>query len=186
MRQQGKLTNWNDEKGFGFITPSSGGTRVFVHITAFLRGQRRPTVNEMVTYSVTHDRKQRLCAGKVLFQRGAKREAARSQGVVLALCLFSSFFALLSICAVAGLIPVPVVGFYAFMSTVSFFMYGLDKSAAQRGAWRTTEGTLHLAEVAGGWPRAWVRSCNPALVHCAHRLTVAYDRQGTAQRESPA
>ncbi|WP_444677964.1 cold shock domain-containing protein [Halomonas sp. E19] len=35
MRHEGKLTEWNDAKGFGFITPTAGGPRVFVHISAF-------------------------------------------------------------------------------------------------------------------------------------------------------
>jgi len=30
MRIKGRLTAWNDEKGYGFITPSAGGKRVFV------------------------------------------------------------------------------------------------------------------------------------------------------------
>jgi len=34
MRYKGKLTNWQDEKGFGFITPAIGEKQVFVHIYA--------------------------------------------------------------------------------------------------------------------------------------------------------
>ncbi len=29
---KGKITSWNDEKGFGFIRPSGGGKQVFIHI----------------------------------------------------------------------------------------------------------------------------------------------------------
>ncbi|MFN3339314.1 MAG: cold-shock protein, partial [Dietzia sp.] len=39
-RRQGVLEDWNDSRGFGFITPSSGGARVFAHVSAFPRGRR--------------------------------------------------------------------------------------------------------------------------------------------------
>jgi uncharacterized membrane protein YsdA (DUF1294 family) len=37
---------------------------------------------------------------------------------------------------------------------VTFMAYALDKSAAQRGTWRTKETTLHLLALVGGWPGA--------------------------------
>jgi uncharacterized membrane protein YsdA (DUF1294 family) len=39
-------------------------------------------------------------------------------------------------------------------SLLAFLAYALDKSAARRGAWRTSEGTLHMLAVVGGWPGA--------------------------------
>jgi len=41
MRTNGKITHWNAEKGYGFITPSSGAQQVFVHIRAFRNGNAR-------------------------------------------------------------------------------------------------------------------------------------------------
>lgn len=32
MRHQGKITNWKDEQGFGFVTPNGGGKDVFLHV----------------------------------------------------------------------------------------------------------------------------------------------------------
>ncbi len=34
MRYQGKITSWNDDQGFGFITKNGGVDQVFVHINA--------------------------------------------------------------------------------------------------------------------------------------------------------
>lgn len=50
MRTHGNLTKWNDDRGFGFISPAGGGAEVFVHISAFPRDGRRPTVGELVSY----------------------------------------------------------------------------------------------------------------------------------------
>ena len=44
--------------------------------------------------------------------------------------------------------------FYAGASVLTFLTYAFDKSAARRGAWRTPESTLHLLDLAGGWPGA--------------------------------
>ena len=55
MTQRGRLTEWNDDRGFGFITPLEGGPRVFVHVSAFPQGSRRPTESDLVTYSAGQD-----------------------------------------------------------------------------------------------------------------------------------
>lgn len=47
-----------------------------------------------------------------------------------------------------------VPGAYVLLSAASFVMYGIDKSAARQGRWRTPEITFHLLSVAGGWPGA--------------------------------
>jgi uncharacterized membrane protein YsdA (DUF1294 family) len=47
-----------------------------------------------------------------------------------------------------------LLGVYAVLSAVTFVVYGMDKSAAQGGRWRTPEATLHLLALAGGWPGA--------------------------------
>jgi cold shock CspA family protein len=34
MRYQGRIGEWKDDRGFGFITPNGGGPRVFLHISS--------------------------------------------------------------------------------------------------------------------------------------------------------
>ena len=43
---------------------------------------------------------------------------------------------------------------YALASLVTFCAFWWDKRAAQKGAWRTREWTLHQLELIGGWPGA--------------------------------
>ncbi len=52
MRAEGTLAKWNDDRGFGFITPTQGGPEVFVHVSAFPRDGRRPTVGERLTFEI--------------------------------------------------------------------------------------------------------------------------------------
>ncbi|MBD1834467.1 DUF1294 domain-containing protein [Cyanobacteria bacterium FACHB-472] len=46
--------------------------------------------------------------------------------------------------------PLPLI-LYPVMSLLTFALYAHDKSRAKRGGWRTSEKTLHLCELAGGW-----------------------------------
>ncbi|RVL65947.1 cold-shock protein [Sinorhizobium meliloti] len=47
---------FNDDKGFGFITPENGGTDVFVHVSALQRGGSLKE-GDKVSYEVGQDRK---------------------------------------------------------------------------------------------------------------------------------
>ena len=52
MRYQGRITEWKDDRGFGFITPNGGGAKVFVHFRSVRKGEPRPAGNELVTYEL--------------------------------------------------------------------------------------------------------------------------------------
>jgi cold shock CspA family protein len=52
MRFQGRITDWKDERGFGFITPNGGGAKVFLHFKSIQNGEHRPSGGELVTYEV--------------------------------------------------------------------------------------------------------------------------------------
>jgi len=42
------------------------------------------------------------------------------------------------------------------MSAFTYWAYARDKRSAQQGEWRTSEAQLHLWELLGGWPGAWM------------------------------
>jgi uncharacterized membrane protein YsdA (DUF1294 family) len=49
-----------------------------------------------------------------------------------------------------------ILALYLIASAASIIVYALDKSAARHGRWRTSEMTLHLLALIGGWPGALV------------------------------
>lgn len=76
MRFAGRITEWNDDKGFGFAVPNGGGTRTFVHISQFSRGSRRPVVGDFISYLPVVDGRGRSNAQQIR-HAGAKAEAGR-------------------------------------------------------------------------------------------------------------
>lgn len=160
MRLKGSIRDWRDDQGFGFIEPEDGGARVFAHIKAFANPQLRPQNGTRVTYLAGTDGRGRPCAVKIALegeryaaptrQRSAK-PAARGNGPVLFAILF---VALLIVAIAADWLPIEVGGWYAVLSLLTFAIYASDKSAAQSGAWRTQESTLHLLSLTGGSPGA--------------------------------
>ncbi|MEO8461043.1 MAG: excalibur calcium-binding domain-containing protein [Dokdonella sp.] len=79
MRYQGRITEWNDVRGFGFIVWNGGGDKVFVHVSAFNERQRGPSVGDIVTYEMQNDEKGQRRAEQVAFVIAESRKpAARS------------------------------------------------------------------------------------------------------------
>ena len=75
MRTHGTLAKWNDDRGFGFISPAQGGDEVFVHVSAFPRDGRRPVINELVSYETEVGPNGKLRAIRIM--RPGQRAASR-------------------------------------------------------------------------------------------------------------
>jgi len=154
MRNRGMITNWKDDRGFGFVTPSDGGPKVFIHIKSFARYQRRPVENEIVTYEVQTDVKGRLQAENVLFLNDSISLHSRARDYKIPL-IFCTFFLTFLIWAVfVDKLPFAIIKIYLITSTITFIAYALDKAAAENVERRTRERTLHFFSLVGGWPGA--------------------------------
>ena len=130
---------------------------MFVHISSFTNRSQRPIGNELVTYKLKIDEHGRPQAQEVQFVVDRAWEPAVNIVPLLRSSLISAVF----IVSVASLtvvdrLPNAVLVLYLLASATTFFAYAWDKLSAQSNAWRTSEGTLHLLGLVGGWPGALV------------------------------
>ncbi|MBE4293219.1 DUF1294 domain-containing protein [Vibrio parahaemolyticus] len=140
---KGKVIEWNDSKGYGFISALNGELRVFLHISTVQSKGRRPKVDDEVKFEVNEDKKGRYNATNVTIL---------GSGSVPSTIMFSIVYLVLASTAVFILGGEKLfIAAYILMSIVTYVMYAIDKNAAQNGKWRTPENTLHLLSLLGGW-----------------------------------
>lgn len=160
MRYQGRLHDWHDEKGYGFVTPNGGGTRAFVHIKAFDHMPQRPSNGVLISYEQRQDERGRFNAAAVRFaspgkalpeSRPSKSKRAPPRTTLGLLALLATTIAWMT-----RIIPDWAMAAITGLSLLAMMFYLGDKAAAQRNRWRTPESTLHLIALLGGWPGALI------------------------------
>ena len=160
MRHTGRIAKWNDERGFGFISPSEGSDSVFVHISSFPRSDRRPSVNEAVSYTLAFDSHGRPQANDVRFMVGPRSASLMRQiprwGIAVPIGFAISFLATLAALVAVGWLEMYWLVLYYVASIITYGVYSRDKTAAQNAGRRIPESTLHLMSLVGGWPGALI------------------------------
>ena len=125
MRLQGRVTEWDDERGFGFVTQNGTGARAFLHVSALSSGRKRPAVGSLITYELGKDEKGRMQAREAQFVGAGSSASSSSTGT------FAS--------ALVGLMVLLAIGYVGYVlisnpnSTISASVY---KTVSARDALR--------------------------------------------------
>lgn len=150
----GTISKWNDEKGFGFITPEIGTGKIFVHISNFSKDHKRPVEGLNVSYRTSKDSRGKSYATEVMPIRGHRKVTKADKQLFFSVIVSTIFFATITSLVAISQIPLFILVAYFFLSAAAFGLYKKDKSAAQWDEWRTPESTLHFISLIGGWPGA--------------------------------
>ena len=59
---KGKITQWHDDKGYGFIQIDNSNKKVFCHISNFVQKQPRPSQGENVSFDIVTNEKGQAAA----------------------------------------------------------------------------------------------------------------------------
>jgi uncharacterized membrane protein YsdA (DUF1294 family)/cold shock CspA family protein len=144
-----KIVEWDRRKGFGFL--QVGKQRVFLHKNNFAERHKKPEAGDAIRFVMGKDSKGRTCATNAVHVNDGGR------------------ITLLNLLAVAGLLVLPTialqkrsvdlrwVGAYLLvLNALTCWAYASDKRWAREGSRRLPEAHLHLLELLGGWPGAFL------------------------------
>lgn len=148
QRVAGKITGWENERGFGWVAHEGGS--LFVHIREFEKGFL-PKAGDDVTFIQGIDFKGRPCAKDVTCPRVSLFPSGRSWGKLL-LLLVLPMWANFHLPIAPWLVPLAMLP----VSVAAWILFRHDKKLAAAGRWRNSETELHGLEFLGGWPGAFL------------------------------
>ncbi len=169
MRVQGRLIEWHDDKGYGFIQPlsdQSADKKVFLHIKSFARKGPRPVEGCLLEYTLALDSQGRISGQQVAYvkrgsavstapaSRSPARQSVAGQSVLTThwrVWLVVVYLVFLLALVMTSQLPGWILLWPAIIGAVTYVFYGLDKRAAKLDQWRVQESSLHLLSVLGGW-----------------------------------
>jgi uncharacterized membrane protein YsdA (DUF1294 family)/cold shock CspA family protein len=157
MRFAGQIKSWNAERGFGFIEPSSGGQEIFLHISAVPTQLRPPKIGQHFTFEIELNREGKKRAANLGVVTVPQRVQVRKPSSPASWNLPSAlaipgFIAIYIGLSLTKGVSIWFAASYLVLSIVCLFAYAFDKSAAVAGRWRSSEQSLLLLGLVGGWP----------------------------------
>ncbi|MEZ9625472.1 DUF1294 domain-containing protein [Aliivibrio fischeri] len=143
---KGRVVEWNDSKGYGFISALNGELKVFLHISKLKNKNRRPKIGDEVSFDINEEIKGRFNANNVSIA------GVNTIPSTIMFCVI--YLVLASVALVMFNGEKMFLVLYLGMSLLTYAMYAVDKNAAKKGNWRISENTLHVLSLLGGWPGA--------------------------------
>lgn len=166
MRDQGRLVEWFDDKGYGFIQPNDASKdRVFLHIKDFARQGPRPIVGCALEYTVLLDGDGRFRAQQVMYLKASqtqkilpkpKNVKGQQQKLKPMQIACIAYILALAVFTLLGMLSGMVLLFISIVNALTYWLYAQDKEAALLGNRRIPEQSLHILSFLGGWPTAWL------------------------------
>jgi uncharacterized membrane protein YsdA (DUF1294 family)/cold shock CspA family protein len=158
-RKEGRLSGWNEARGFGFLRPVDGGPDAFAHIRAFAKEERHIEEGHLYTYETETDQAGRLRAADIRPVRIVPAQPSILQKFIRRsprlLVIPAFLFIAVAVSLATDVSPLWFV-IYGVASIACFTGYALDKRAAEHHQWRVSETILLLVGLVGGWPGAIV------------------------------
>lgn len=174
-RFQGRLIEWHDDKGYGFVQALDDARqqRVFLHIKNFKRPGPRPIVGCVVEYELSIDSQSRPQATQVSYvkvahvqknrtsssYKGNSHNTGKSKWQPMYI-LMTIYWVVMLVLSSFGLLPVFSLLIILLINAYTYWLYHQDKQAAMQNAQRISEQHLLLMSALGGWTAAWFAAQN--------------------------
>ena len=144
-----KIVEWDRQKGYGFL--QVGQQRVFLHRRDFVEHQKGPAVGDAVRFMLGQDAKGRTCATNAVHVNDGGRITVLNVLVTIGLLVLPA------LALQRRALDFRWVGAYVLvLGALTYWAYALDNRRAREKEWRFPEGRLHLLELLGGWPGAFL------------------------------
>ncbi|MCZ4293264.1 DUF1294 domain-containing protein [Vibrio sinaloensis] len=141
MAIQGTIAQWDQSKGYGYISVENQDTQILFHINDLENNSQLPCVSEPVVFRLGSD------------SNGTMRAVDVTRPLVFNFSLAIAVWFCSALVGSVVLLDFPIIScvLYFAASTATYTLYALDRHAMMNGGWRVPEVAFHVMNVFGGW-----------------------------------